>query len=66
MEECQNLRKAPVLLKDGDLLGWGPASELEGDDYQTDEDLAWRVQLKKDTVKYKGKEKGGFKLGVDF
>ena len=48
------------------MLGWGPASDLEGDDFQTDEDLAWRVQLKKETAKYKGKEKGGFKLGVDF
>lgn len=54
------------MLKDGDILGWGLLSELEGDDLQTDEDLAWRVQLKNQPTKYKGKEAGGFKLNVDF
>lgn len=55
-----------MLLKDGDLLGWGRAADLDGDDLQTDEDMAFRVQLKKETTKVKGKEKGGFSLGVGF
>ena len=33
------MRKAPILLKDGDLIGWGLAGELQNDDFQTDEDL---------------------------
>lgn len=28
LEDFQNLRRAPILLKDGDWLGWGPASAL--------------------------------------
>jgi hypothetical protein len=60
------LRKAPVLLKDGDILGWGLASELPGDDLQTEEDLVWRAQVKKETAKYKPKEMVGFKVHVDF
>lgn len=60
------MRKAPVLLKDGDILGWGLTTDLQGDDLQTEEDLAWRVQLKKETAKFKGKENAGFRLGVEF
>jgi hypothetical protein len=33
------LRKAPILLKDGDWIGWGISSFFVGDDLQTDEDL---------------------------
>lgn len=41
-------------------------AQLEGDDLQTDEDLAWRVQLKKQVGYIKGKEQGGFKLNLNF
>ena len=60
------MRKAPILLKDGDILGWTLTRQIEGDDFQTDEDLAWRIQVKNQPTKYKSKEQGGFKLNVDF
>lgn len=65
-DESQNLRKAPILLKDGDMIGWGLASELQGDDLQTDEDAALRITLKNQPGKFKAGKEKGFVLGVGF
>ena len=56
------MRKAPVLLKDGDIIGWGLTSDLEGDDLQTDEDVAFRLQIKKQPGKYKGEKEKPFEI----
>lgn len=48
------------------MIGWGLASELQGDDLQTDEDAAYRLNVKKNPGKFKGGNEKAFGLGVNF
>ena len=58
------MKRAPILLKDGDWVGYGLFEDLNGDDYQTDEDLTLRA-LKKESkhVEFHRKDQGkGFQI----
>lgn len=55
-------------MKDGDWIGFGKVDELEGDDFQTDEDQILRTLKRNEKAiakQSRGPEKA-FKVNIDF